>query len=96
MSLLSIISQPNQTLSAQLSGAVFDITIRTSGDETLVDVVIDSETVISGIRAQLNQRVLPYPHMETYGNLIFRGDSELTYSNFGTAVLLYHIPPEDL
>ncbi len=84
---------PNQSLSFDIDGFTFDMTLKTT--ETLIaDVSIDSTVKVSGMRVMAYRPIIPYKYLTPdSGNLFFiTDDGEAPdYNLFGISQTLVYL-----
>lgn len=88
---------PNQSLSIQLDQNNFDIRIHACGSIMAVDIAINNEVVVTGIRATGGYPLIMYPYLEN-GNLtiITENDEYPDYTRFGIDQFLIYASTEEL
>lgn len=84
---------PNQTLSCNLGGQLFDITVQLSrSNGTLLTVVVAGNSIITGRLAVANTAMILIPDSLQYGNMGWiceDGASYPEYEKFGVTHFLY-------
>ncbi len=84
---------PNQTLSCQLGGQLFDITVQLSqSNGTLLTVVVNGTAVVTSRLAVANTAIFLVPNSLQYGNMGWiceDGASYPEYQKFGVTHFLY-------
>lgn len=64
---------PNQTFEIQLEGYLFSFALRTFRDSMFMDVAVDDEIIVTGLRVVNGQNILPRHIADTVsGNFQFR------------------------
>jgi hypothetical protein len=82
---------PNQSLSIVLDDNNYTIRLHTCNNIVAVDIVRNSETIVSGMRATCGTSLIPYSYLQD-GNFIFvtQNDEYPNYNLFGlTQFLIY-------
>lgn len=89
-------SIPNQKLTTTLDGKTYGLHFKQSGT-MIVDVTVDEETVISGLKCYPNIALVPYGYLVD-GNFFFVTENEELpdYENFGTTCKLYYLTDEEI
>lgn len=87
----------NQQFSVQLSGNVFDFTIRQSNGVMVVSISINNVPVISNYRAAAGMRIIPAQY-EEQGNFMFiTANYELPdYTKFNMTQILIYLTADEL
>lgn len=67
---LGLAAVPNQTLSVQLDGHAYDLTLHEATGCVAVTVVRDGVTLLSGARLIAGAPLLPYRYQEAGGNFV--------------------------
>ena len=88
---------PNQDVSITLDGSRFDIAVKSSSTSTLISIIRDDVTLISGLRAVGGTLVLPYEYLEE-GNFYFETPNEVIpyYENFGISQFLIYMTAAEI
>lgn len=94
---IPIIAVPNQTFSVELENSIYQLTIRFAINFMIVDMVRDSEVVMSGIRIMPNFRMIPYRFLEQ-GNFFLLTANGLypDYTQFGITQFLVYATQAEL
>jgi len=84
---------PNQKFQATLDGVAYNITIRSTADIALMDVIANGVVVATSLPCLVGQPVMPYRYLEGLGgNFVWTTASgnNPQYANFGASdILLY-------
>ena len=96
---IPIINVPNQSLSIQLDDNQWDIAIHATQDNPdgssgimAIDITINNNIIISGVRATYGYSLIPYNYLIVDGNLYFvtQNDDYPDWRQFGiTQYLIY-------
>ncbi|MCW8965363.1 MAG: hypothetical protein OQK82_01550 [Candidatus Pacearchaeota archaeon] len=91
---------PNQSLSVNLDGYVFDIQVKALDDVMAASVTVDDEVVVQNIRVLSGVPLIPFTYLEK-GNLIFVADASSQeeipyYSGFGESFTLVYFTQSEL
>lgn len=94
---IPIIAAPNQTFSIQLEDSTYQLTLRFVINFMIVDVIRDSQAIISGMRIMPNFRIIPYRYLEQ-GNffLLTANGSYPNYTQFGITQFLIYATQDEL
>lgn len=100
MQILDLQPIPNQKFSVTLDNDNYDISIYCISDnnDMAIDITINGNLTISGLKIVPNQVLIPYAYLVTGGNFIFStiNDELITYDNFGGSQILYYITAAEL
>lgn len=88
---------PNQKLTTTLEGKTYGLHFKQAGT-MIVDVTVDEETVISGLKCYPNIALIPYNYLVVDGNFFFVTENEElpSHENFGTTCKLYYLTNEEI
>lgn len=94
---IDINAAPNQSLSVNLDGSRYEITINYAAGCMCASVVRDGVGVISGHRMVSGEPIIPYRHMEQ-GNFVLatENDAAPDYNKFGVTQFLYYVSQGDI
>lgn len=101
---IPVVNIPNQTLSIQLDGNLYDISIHATQDNEdgttgimAVDISINNSLIISGVRAVSNFLLIPYQYLVN-GNFGFvtSNDDYPDWRKFGISQYLVYISNDEL
>ena len=89
---LSIVAEPNQTFTAALGNAIYQITLKEANGCMVCTVARGNVVVCENVRVMPNQPILPYPYLEN-GNLFLTtlNDEIPYYTAFGTTQHLFYL-----
>lgn len=94
---VSIQALPNQSLSIQLDGFRYDITIKEANGVMSASVVRDGETLVDNVRLVSGTPVLPYRYQEQGNFALTTLDEELPYyTAFGITQFLVYLNDAEL
>ncbi len=94
---ISLQAVPNQKFSVDADGYTYDVVVRTTDNRTVVDVSIDGDYVVRGMRALPFVPLIPYPYLQA-GNFVFQtqNDNIPYYTDFGASTSLVYLELVDL
>lgn len=86
---------PNQEVTAPLGGRRWTIQIKQAREHMAATVTVDGAVLVKGQRLVAGSPLLPYPHLQTFGNLwlVTDGDDEIDYAQFGVTQELIYVDP---
>lgn len=93
---ITIQSVPNQTLSIDIDGYSFDISLKTAGT-IIADISIDQVVKVQGVKCLPNKAILPYQYLE-HGNFFFvteDGDYP-DYTQFNISQSLVYLTADEM
>lgn len=95
---IPIAAIPNQSLSIQLDQNNFDIRIHDCGNIMAVDIAINNEVIVTGVRATGGFPLLEYSYLEDNGNLtiITENDEYPDWRRFGIDQFLIYATAAEL
>lgn len=94
---VNIQALPNQSLSVQLDGLRYDITIKEAIGVMAATVVRDGVTLVDNVRLVAGTPVLPYRYQESGNFALTTADEELPYyPSFGVTQFLVYLSAEEL
>lgn len=87
----------NQSLSVQLDGARYDVTLREAGGVMAADVARDGVALVTGARVLAKVPLLPYAYQQV-GNLVIltEDDAFPYYTEFGQTQFLVYVTPDEI
>lgn len=97
MQTIPIQSVPNQSLSVTIDRQRWTLTIKAAVSSMVIDLSLNDQVVIRGLRIMPNQPLIPYPYLATVGNfLMLTNNEELPqWERFGVdQVLVYSVDAE--
>ncbi len=88
---------PNQELSVQLDGGLFNIALKSTGNTTSVSIALNGVQIIRNMRAVANQYIIPSRYEEN-GNFMFvTSNFQLPkYDQFGVTQSLIYVTGAEL
>lgn len=87
----------NQSLSIQLDGLRYDITVKEGNGVMCATVVRDGVTLVDNVRLVAGTPVLPYRYQEDGNFALTTADEELPYfPQFGNTQFLVYLSNEEL
>lgn len=97
MNIIPLQPIPNQRLRIPLSGRRFELVIKGIEEYITVDVLIDGEVVLEGIRAVAGTPIIPYRYLE-YGNILFitENDEYPNWRLFNSSQRLVYLTPDEI
>jgi hypothetical protein len=102
---IPIINVPNQSLSIQLDNNQWDISIHSTQDNAdsstgimAIDITINNNIIISGVRAMDSFPLIPYQYLIIGGNITFitQDDEYPDWRQFGITQYLIYASDEEL
>ncbi len=89
---------PNQSFSLQLGANFFDVRFALAGTEILATIVANNTPIITNTRILINTPILPYKHLQTFGNFILLSSSDdlPDYTSFDISQILIYVSPDEL
>lgn len=100
-SIIPLEAAPNQSVTANLDGYVFDITVKAIDEESMaVSITADDEVIVDSRKVVSGAAIIPHRYLEK-GNFIFISDSTVSddipyYTGFGTSYHLLYLTEEEL
>lgn len=80
MQTIPIQSVPNQSLSVTIDRQRWTLTIKAAVSSMVVDLSLNDQAVIRGLRIMPNQPLIPYPYLATVGNfLMLTADDQIPW-----------------
>ena len=76
MQTIPIQSVPNQSLSVTIDRQRWTLTIKAAVSSMVVDLSLNDQVVIRGLRIMPNQPLIPYPYLATVGNFLMLTNSD--------------------
>lgn len=70
MRTIPLLRIPNQSLSITVDDARWDIALKSTSTSLIVDLSLDDEIIVLGLRVIPNQPLIPYKYLSTTGNFI--------------------------
>ena len=88
---------PNQSLSIQLGGRLYDIALREANGVMAATIARDGVTLVSALRITAGTPLLPYRYQES-GNFIMTTDEETMpyWDQFGVTQFLVYLSAAEL
>jgi hypothetical protein len=92
-----LLTVPSQSLSIALGGDFYDIRVKAAGTIMAVDIIRNQVLIVTGMRAEANYPLIPYPYLEQ-GNLFFitRDDEYPWYERFNIDQNLFYLTQEEV
>lgn len=96
MILLKIQAVPNQTLSVDIDGVSFDISLKTAGT-IIADITVDQVVKVQGAKCLPNKPIMPYEYLE-HGNFFFITENEEypDYTQFNISQSLVYLTVDEM
>lgn len=76
MQTIPIQSVPNQSLSVTIDRQRWTLTIKAAVSSMVVDLSLNDQVVIRGLRIMPNQPLIPHPYLATVGNFLMLTNSD--------------------
>lgn len=94
---IGIAALPNQSLTVQLDGRLYSITLREANGAMAVSISRDGVRLVSNTRITAGTPLLPYRYQEA-GNFLMTIDGEAIpyYDQFGVTQFLVYVTPAEL
>lgn len=88
---------PNQTFTATIEGARFEITLKASRGVMVADVSVDGVVRLRGTRVLAGEAIIPYRYLED-GNFYILTDGEQLpgWAEFGVSQQLVYLTPDEM
>ena len=88
---------PKQSVTVPLDDIVFNIAVKSTENNTIVDITADDEVIIQGARVIDNTFIIPYKYLEK-GNFFFTVEKgeKATYPRFGVDQFLVYATESEL
>lgn len=102
---IPIVNVPNQSLTIQLDGNLYDIAIHATQDNLdlttgimAVDITINNNLIINGVRAVSGFPLIPYEYLIVDGNITFvtQDDEYPDWRQFGITQYLIYASNDEL
>ncbi len=94
---IALTAVPNQSLTVDLEGARWTITVRAAVGCMLADVTIDGVAMLTGTRVLAGEPVIPYGYLQD-GNLLLvtEGGDLPDYAQFGQSQRLVYLTNDEM
>lgn len=95
---ISIIAAPNQRMTVELDGSLWEVAIKQARGVMFADVRRDDEALILGHRLVAGGLFVPYQHLAIHGNFTITtsGGDLPWWEAFGVTQRLFYIEPGEM
>ena len=77
MVIVPLLAIPNQSLSITVDRQRWGITVKAAYGSMVIDLALNDQVVVRGLRIMPNQPLIPYRHLSTAGNFLMLTDDNL-------------------